>query len=330
MKIVICHDAFLVDDAVAAMRQAATVAKARNDSPEALLAETADAHVIVAGPSVFVGRDVIHGAAQLKLIARMGVGVDRIDLEAATERGVFVTNNPGLAADSVSELTVALLFALAKNIPWGDRAVRDGQWNAAKQAATHDNIELHRMTHGVVGMGQIGSRVAAVCKALGMRVLYCKRNRNADLERLLCVEYAPFDKLIQESDTISLHTPLTEETRNLFDKPQFEVMKRTALLINQSRGLVVNEKALVQALKDGKIGGYATDVYDEEPPSLDSELFKLKNVVVAPHVGALTRQGRLRVSMTVAEAALAVAKGGVPNNLVNKAVLKAPAISAGA
>jgi D-3-phosphoglycerate dehydrogenase len=321
MKILICHDALVVDEAVAAMRKVGTVTMTRNDSQKALLAEAADADVIVAGPSTFVDRHVIDRAAHLKLIARMGVGVDRIDLQAATERGVFVTNNPGLAADSVSELTVALLLALAKNIPWGDRAVKDGEWVAGKQAATRDNIELCRMTHGVVGMGQIGSRVAAVCKALGMRVLYFKRNRNPDLERLLGVEYAPFDKLIQESDTISLHTPLTDETRNLFDKPQFEVMKRTALLINQSRGLVVNEKALVQALKEGKIGGYATDVYDEEPPDPGSELFKFKNVVVAPHVGALTRQGRLRVSMTVAEAVLVVAKGSVPNNLVNKGVL---------
>ncbi len=321
MKIVLCHDALVVDEARAAIQNVATVTMMRNDSPEALLADTADADVIVAGPSVFVNRRVINGAAPLKLIARMGVGVDRIDLQAATERGVFVTNNPGLAADSVSELTVALLLALAKNVPWGDRAVKDGRWDSGKKAATRDNIELRGMTHGIVGMGQIGSRVAAVCKALGMKVLYFKRNRNMDYERLLGVEYASFDKLIRESDTISLHTPLTDETRNLFDKPQFEVMKRTALLINQSRGQVVNEKALLRALKEGRIGGYATDVYDEEPPSRESGLFKFKNVVVAPHVGALTRQGRLRTSMIVADAVFTVAKGGVPDNLVNKAGL---------
>jgi glyoxylate reductase len=154
-----------------------------------------------------------------------------------------------------------------------------------------------------------------------MKVLYCKRNRNADLERLLGVEYAPFEKLIRESDTISLHTPLTDETRNLFDKPQFEVMKRGALLINQSRGQVVNEKALLEALKEGKIGGYATDVYEQEPPDPESELFKLQNVIAAPHLGALTLEARLRVSMTIVEAIVAVGKGAVPNNLVNKDAL---------
>jgi len=171
-------------------------------------------------------------------------------------------------------------------------------------------------------MGEIGSRVAAVCKALGMKVLYFKRNRDTDLERLLGVVYAPFEELIRESDTISLHTPLTDETRNLFDRPQFETMKRTALLINQSRGEVVNEKALVGALKEGKIGGYATDVYDQEPPDPDDELFKLKNVVVSPHVGAWTREARLRASMAIVEAVLAIMKGGVPNNLVNAGVLQ--------
>jgi glyoxylate reductase len=177
-------------------------------------------------------------------------------------------------------------------------------------------------------MGEIGSRVAAVCKALGMRVLYFRRTRNAHLERLLGVEYAPFDKLIREADTISIHTPLTDETKNLFDTPQFEAMKRTALLINQSRGQVVNEEALLRALKEGKIGGYATDVYAKEPPDPNSELIKLKNVIVAPHVGGLSREAGLRYSMNIAEAVIAIAKGAVPDNLVNKGVLNKAAATA--
>jgi D-3-phosphoglycerate dehydrogenase len=123
------------------------------------------------GPGTFVDRHVIDSATCLKLIARIGVGVDRIDLQAATERGVFVTNNPASTADTVSEFTVALLLGLAKNIPSGDRAVKDGQWVAGKQRATYGNIELSGKTHGIVGMGEIGSRVAAVCKALGMKAL---------------------------------------------------------------------------------------------------------------------------------------------------------------
>src|SRR5450756_181625 len=212
MKVVILHDVFFFDEAIAAMQEVATVTIMHNDSREALLAEVADANAIAVGPGTFVDRHVIDSATCLKLIARIGVGVDRIDLQAATERGVFVTNNPASTADTVSEFTVALLLGLAKNIPSGDRAVKEDQWVAGKQRATYGNIELCGKTHGVVGMGEIGSRVAAVCKAIGMKVLYFRRTRNAHLERLLGVEYAPFDKLIRESDTISIHTPLTDET----------------------------------------------------------------------------------------------------------------------
>lgn len=321
MKVVILHDVFFFDEAIAAMQEVATVTIMHNDSREALLAEIADADAIAVGPGTFVDRHVIESAARLKLIARIGVGVDRVDLQAATERGVFVTNNPVLTADTVAEFTVALLLGLAKNIPSADRAVKEGRWVAGKHRATYGNIELSGKTHGVVGMGEIGGRVAAVCKALRMKVLYFRRTRNAHLERLLGVEYAPFEKLIRESDTISIHTPLTDETRNLFDAPQFEAMKRTALLINQSRGQVVNEEALLRALTEGQIGGYATDVFAKEPPDPNSELMKLKNVIVSAHVGGLSREAGLRYSMNIAEAVIAISKGAVPNNLVNRAVL---------
>jgi D-3-phosphoglycerate dehydrogenase len=321
MKILVLHDVFLADEGLAAMQALGTVTLMRDASREALLAEAADAHTIIVGPGTFVDRQVIDAAARLRLIARIGVGVDRIDLRAATERGVFVTNNPASTAATVSEFTVALLLGLAKNIPSADAAVKEGRWVGGKELATYENIELCGKTHGVVGMGEIGSRVAAVCKALGMRVLYFRRTRNEDLERQLGVEYAPFDRLVREADTISLHTPLTDETRNLFDTPQFEAMKRTALLINQSRGQIVNEQALLRALKAGQIGGYATDVYEREPPDPGSELFKLKNVVVAPHVGGLSREAGLRYSVNIAEAIRAVASGGVPDNLVNRDVL---------
>lgn len=324
MKVVILHDVFFFDEAIAAMQEVATVTIMHDPSREALLAEVAEADAIAVGPGTFVDRHFIEAAPRLKLIARIGVGVDRVDLRAATERGIFVTNNPVLTADTVAEFTLALLLGMAKNIPSGDRAVKEGQWVAGKQRATYGNIELSGKTHGVVGMGEIGSRVAAVCKALGMKVLYFRRTRDTDRERLLGVEYAPFDKLLRESDTISIHTPLTDETRYLFDMPQFEAMKKTALLINQSRGQVVNEKALLQALKEGQIGGYATDVFEKEPPDPNSELMKLENVIVAAHVGGLSREAGLRYSMNIAEAVIAIAKGAVPNHLVNRDVLNKP------
>ena len=321
MKIVVPYGMVIVEEALAVMREAAQVTSPRDDSQEALLAEVRDANALLAGPKTCLDRKLIESSTGLKHIARNGVGVDSIDLQAATERGIFVTNNPELTVDSVSEFTVALLLGLAKNIPRCDRAVKEGQWYE-KNELIHVNIELKGKTHGIVGLGKIGSRVAVVCKALGMRVLYFKRNRDLNLERLLGVEYSPFAKLIRECDSISLHSPLTDETRNLFDKPQFESMKKTALLINQSRGEVVNEKALVQALKEGRIGGYATDVYDREPPDPKSELFKLKNVVATPHMGGGTREARARSNMAIAEAVLEVMRGGIPKNLVNREVLR--------
>jgi D-3-phosphoglycerate dehydrogenase len=320
MKIVVPYGTVLEQEALAMLQEVAQVTSPGDDSQASLLAEARDANAMLAGPKTCFDRRLIESASVLRHIARGGVGVDSIDLQAATERGIFVTNNPGLTADSVSEFTVALLLGLAKNIPRCDRAVKEGQWYEKKELGLA-NIELNGKTHGVVGMGKIGSRVAAVCKALGMKVLYFKRNRDLDLERLLGVEYAPFEKLIRECDTISLHSPLTNETRNLFDGPQFAAMKKTALLINQSRGEVVNETALLAALKEGKIAGYATDVYACEPPDPQDELFQLKNVVAAPHLGGGTREARRRSQMAVAETILEVMRGDVPRNLVNKGVL---------
>lgn len=321
MKIVVPYGMFVPEEFISGMREIAQVTPARDSSQQALLDEARDADFIVAGPTTCLDRKLIESAGSLKYIARTGVGVDSIDLQAATERGVFVTNSPALTADSVSEFTVALLLGLAKNIPRCDRAVKEGRWGAAKSELVHVNVELSGKTHGVVGLGKIGSRVAVVCKALGMKVLYFKRNRETNLERLLGVEYSPLETLIRECDSISLHLPLTSETRNMFDRPQLESMKKTVLLINQARGEVVNEEALVQALKEGRIGGYATDVYGQEPPDPQDELFKFKNVVAAPHMGGGTREARVRSYAAVAENIVKVLQGGAPHNLVNKDVL---------
>jgi phosphoglycerate dehydrogenase-like enzyme len=175
-------------------------------------------------------------------------------------------------------------------------------------------------------MGKIGRRVAIMCKGFGMRVLYFKRNRDLAFEQSSGVEYAPFQTVLKECDSVSLHLPLTNQTANLLDGPQFKSMKKTALLINQARGKVVNEEALVQALKEGTLGGYASDVYESEPPDPKSELLRFKNVVVSPHLAGGTREARQRVSMAVVEDVLKVLKGHEPENLVNRAVLQRKAL----
>ncbi len=318
-KIVVACGFGLVEQARAALEEVAQVTVLTDDSEAALRTALRDANTLLVSIRPVITRSFIESAGQLRHIARLGVGVDTVDLAAATERGIFVTNVPEVTSDSVAEFTMTLLLALAKNICRGDRAVKEGRWPERLQLI-RENIELNGKTHGIVGLGNIGRRVAVRCRAFGMRVLYTKRNRDPEAERTLGVEYAPLDTLLKESDSISLHLPLSEETRSLIDRPRLEAMKPSAFLINQARGEVVDGEALVWALREGKIGGYATDVYSQEPPDPHDELFQFKNVVAAPHLGGGTREARLRACMTVVSEVLRIIRGEMPNNLVNREV----------
>jgi len=320
-KIVIASNVKFTEEAVRMMEAAAVVAIPADDSEASLFSECRDADAVIIGPRPFFRRDFFESASRVKHIARVGVGVDNVDLKAATESGVFVTNTPEITADSVAEFSMALLLALAKNIPRCDRTVKNGRWNE-RAALLSDNIELNNKVHGIVGLGKIGKKVAVRCKAFGMKILYFKRSRDLEFENTEKVQYVPFETLLKESDSISFHLPLTNETLNLIDKPQFEIMKPTVLLVNQARGRVINEAALIQALKADKIGGYATDVYDSEPPDPDGELLQFKNVVSTPHLAGSTRESRKRSSLIISQDVLRVFNGEPPINLVNTEVRK--------
>jgi D-3-phosphoglycerate dehydrogenase len=322
MKVVIAHNIGITNHAIDMLRKVARVVILRDNSQETLLAEIREADSVILGFKPFVDRQVIEAAVCLKHIGRLGVGVDTVDLNAATERGIMVTNVPDVTTDTVAEFTVTLLLSLARNIPRCDRVVRDGRWEEERADLIQNNTEMFGKTHGLIGMGNIGSRVAIRCKAFGMTVLYYKRNRNLELEKTLGVAYRPFEDLLKESDSISLHTPLTEQTRDLLGRPQFEMMKRRVLLVNQSRGKVINEEALLAALREGLIGGYATDVYESEPPNPSGELFRFNNVVVTPHLGGMTRESTMRSSNMVAEDTIRGLRGETPKNLVNRSVLE--------
>ncbi|MBM4313298.1 MAG: D-glycerate dehydrogenase [Deltaproteobacteria bacterium] len=308
------------EEALGLLRGVARVTVLEDDSEAVLLDELRDAAALLIGIEPRVTRRLMESAPGLKHIARQGVGVDIVDVQAATDRGIFVTNVPDVTSDSVAEFAMTLLLGLAKNIIRCNSAVREGRWEE-RTGLIRTNIELKGKTHGVIGLGRIGSRVAVRCQAFGMKVLYTRRNRDLAFEKATGVEYAPIETLIRESDSISLHLPLTKETTNLIDTPQFMSMKKTVLLINHSRGAVVNEKALVQALHEGRIGGYGTDVYGQEPPDSTGELFRFKNVVVSPHLGGGTREARARANMMVAHDVVRVIRGGIPENLVNREVL---------
>lgn len=320
-KIVVAHRFEPGEEALALLREAADVVVLENDSEALLLEEIGNADALLVGISPRVTRSLMAAAPRLKHIARQGVGVDIVDVPAATDSGILVTNVPDVTSDSVAEFAMVLLLSLAKNLIHCDAAVKEGRWHERRRLI-RSNIELSGKTHGIIGLGRIGSRVAVRCQAFGMRVIYCKRNRDQDFERSTGVAYVPLETLLQKSDSISLHLPLTSETTNLIDTPQFQMMKKTVLLVNHSRGTVVNEMALVRALREGRIGGYATDVYEQEPPDPTIELLSFRNVIASPHLGGGTREARARANMTVAEDVVNVIRGGLPKNLVNSEVLQ--------
>jgi len=319
-KIMITHNVMYDDESLDLLKEFGKVVVLPDDTEAALFSEIQDTSTIIIGPRPFVTRELIESANALKHIARAGVGMDNIDLPAATERKIFVTNTPEVTSDSVAEFTMSLMLSLAKNIPRCDRAVKSGQWYDRDDLLL-DHIELSGKTHGIVGMGRIGRKVAVRCKGFGMKVIYHKRNRDMEFEQSQQVEYVPFETLLKVSDTISLHLPLTNETLNLFGSREFRSMKRTALLINQARGRVVDETALAEALRAGQIGGYATDVYEKEPPAPDSELLSFKNVVATPHLAGSTRESRARSARMIAGEMARVKQGKKPEYLVNTDVL---------
>ena len=314
MKIVIPHGFGLGEEAMAKLEAVARVVVLGDPSEESLLAEIRDADVLLVGIAPRVTESLMERAPRLRHIARQGVGVDIVDVKAATKRGIVVTNVPDVTSNSVAEFTMTLLLSVAKNIVHCDRAVKEGHWDK-RLDLSRTNLELYGKTHGVVGLGRIGGRVAIRCQAFGMRVLYFQRNRNPEMEKA-GIAYASLAELIRQSDSISLHLPLSKETVNLIDTPQFDSMKWGVLLINQSRGTVVNEAALVLALREGRVAGYGTDVYDREPPDPKHELFGFGNVVASPHLGGGTRETRARANMVLAEDVIRVLKGDPPKNLV--------------
>jgi D-3-phosphoglycerate dehydrogenase len=252
----------------------------------------------------------------LKVIARYGIGVDNVDLAAATQRGILVVNTPDAPTESTAEHAVALLLALAKQVAAGDRNLR-GTANTPRSRL--QGTEVRGRTLGVVGFGRIGRRVAEICKqGLQMRVIAFSPRINQNQAATMGIEAVDsLETLLDQADFVSLHPALTPETTHLIGKAELRRMKSTAFLINVSRGPVVDEVALIEALKIGQIAGAAMDVFDPEPPSSDSPLFKMPNVVATPHVSSFTDLGREAMSQGAVEQTLQVLRGERPPFLVN-------------
>lgn len=252
-----------------------------------------------------VTRDVIEAGRNLMVIGRAGVGVDNIDLAAATERGIVVVNAPLGNIVSAAEHTIALLCALARNIPQADASLRSGKWERSRFVG----VELRGKALGVVGLGQVGSEVARRARGLEMQVVAFDPFVSPERASLLGVDVVSMDELLARSDFVTLHTILTEATKGMIGAEQLAKMKPTARLINTARGGLVDEGALLEAVQRGVIAGAAVDVFTEEPAPPDHPLLRDPRIIVTPHLGASTREAQERVAVDVAEQVLAVLEG---------------------
>ena len=275
------------------------------------------ANAVIVRSGTRITRDSLKYAKCLQVIGRAGVGVDNIDVDAATENGVAVLNAPSGNTISAAELTLALLLALVRRVPAADRSMRAGEWDRK----SFNGIELYGKTLGLIGAGRIGSEVARRARAFGMRVLaydpYLTHERAVAQE----MENAPLEEVLRRADVITLHVPLTDATANLIAEPQLKQMKRTAVIVNAARGGVINEQALQRALSEKWIAGAAIDVFADEPLPSDHPLRSLPNVVLTPHLGAATAEAQQNVAIEIAEAVRAALVEGDLSRAVN-----APAI----
>lgn len=252
-------------------------------------------------------KNVIENSPNLKVIGRTGVGYDSVDVEAATKAGIPVVITPGANNRSVAEHTVGMMFAIAKNFIEAQTELKKGNWNIrdAKKA-----FELLDKKVGFIGLGAIGKEVQKICKAIGMKTAgYDPFMSEKEMELLGCTYFEDYHTMIKNCDFVSIHVPLLDSTRNMIGKKELESMLPTSVLINCSRGGIVNESALIEALNNGIIAAAGTDVFEEEPPSADNPLLHAKNLLVSPHSAAQTKEAVINMASMCVEGCLAVLNG---------------------
>jgi D-3-phosphoglycerate dehydrogenase len=273
-----------------------------------MMADTVDAELLdAAGP-------------QLKIVANFAVGYNNFNLAAATERGVILTNTPGVLDDATATHAWALLLAAARRIVEFDKFVRAGKWSSWSVMG-FNGLDVDGKTLGIAGLGRIGSNVARKAAGFNMKILYSDVRPNPEFEKQVGARYVDKETLLKESDFITLHVPLTPETRHYIGEKELGLMKKTALLVNASRGPVVDEKALVKALREKQIWGAALDVFENEP-KLEPGLIELDNVVVVPHIASATFETRLAMGRIAVNNIIKVLNGQPPDTCVNPEVLK--------
>ena len=291
--------------------------------PEDLKAAVGGYDGLIVRSAAKVTKDILEAGTRLRIVGRAGIGVDNIDQEAATRRGVIVMNAPQGNVASAAEHTFALLMASARNVAAADASVRAGKWERNKYLG----VELEGKTLGIVGLGKIGSLVAQYARPFKMRVLAFDPLLTKDRADALGVEPVEIDRLFSEADYITFHVPLTEKTKGMVGAAQLKKMKRTVRLINTSRGGVIDEKALAEALQAKEIAAAALDVYEQEPAPKDHPLFKCENVTLTPHLAASTEEAQVKVAIDIAEQFVDYFKNGVVRNSTNLGALADPSLA---
>ena len=260
-----------------------------------------------------INKEVIQSAKNLKVISTFSVGYDHIDTKFAKEKKIRVGYTPDVLTNATADMAFALMIDSLRRISEGDRIIRKEKWNQIYGAYDYVGLDLQGKTLGIIGLGRIGKTFAKRAKAFDMKIIYHNRKQISKTdEKKLGVKYTTFNKLITQSDIISIHVPHTDETNQMFNMKIFRKMKKTSFLINTSRGKVVNEKDLVVALKQKIIGGAGLDVFETEPISKNHQFFKLENVVLAPHVGSSTKETRTKMAKITVKNLILGIKGKKP------------------
>ncbi|HEY9073343.1 MAG TPA: D-glycerate dehydrogenase, partial [Desulfobaccales bacterium] len=286
-----------------------------------LLGSLADKEGLLCTITDRIDAGLFEHAPALKVIANYGVGFEHIDLAGATKRGIVVTNTPGVLTEATADLALALILATARRVVEGDRRIREGKFQYWAPLLFLGQ-EVSGKTLGIIGLGRIGQAVAKRAAGFGLKIIYHSRTRlQPGQEEELQDSYAPLETLLREADFVTLHVPLTPQTRHLIGRRELELMKPSAYLINTSRGPVVDEAALVAALRQGQLGGAGLDVYEREP-ELSPGLADLENAVLLPHLGSATVETRTRMAVMAAENLLAGLRGDPPPNCLNWADIR--------